>query len=387
MTERAVGLSRHLFTCVCLITLAFGQIACKDGDKAASIDGNPRISTELFLQQGKHSADFDHPSCGAFGYSGLLAVCEGAERKVLVFDSLGRHLFTFGRRGAGPGEFHTIAGVHFDSQGNLLIWDGGARKMAIVGMDGRLVRDIRLPKLTGWIPKYLGQVHGSLWAFVERTSFVPRAGDAEGLVRQWTRLLAYDTLTRQVQLIDSMVQSEAFARGVGFARVTFGLPFAASGHSVVAGSRLVVGFSRDSIVLAHDVQRGATDTLVLSVPLRPASKQDWEARWDTLVANAAEFRERIIAAKGDVPVFDTHPRYHRLFSTPRGSIAAYLPRDAEKGIYELRCLHVVDGDQCPSIATATGEVVLAITSGVAAVAIETPDGTWRAVRRTVSFQQ
>jgi hypothetical protein len=180
-----------------------------------------------------------------------------------------------------------------------------------------------------------------------------------------------------------MLHSEAFVRGTGFSRVTFGLPFAAAGHAVMAGPRLMVGFSRDSVVVVHDILHEAIDTLKIGIQARPIAREDWDARWDTLVANAApEFRERMALAKGDVLVFDRYPRYQRVLATPAGSLAAYVARDAERGIYELRCIQLMDGDRCPSIQTSPGEVVLAIASGVAAVAVETADGTWHIVRRS-----
>jgi hypothetical protein len=76
-----------------------------------------------------------------------------------------------------------------------------------------------------------------------------------------------------------------------------------------------------------------------------------------------------------------HPRFLRLLATPRGTVAAYVPSDPTRQSYEVRCVAVVPGDVCPAIRTGQGEVVIAITSGRAAVDIEQEHGTWHVVLR------
>ncbi len=96
------------------------------------------------------------------------------------------------------------------------------------------MQDTRFAELTGWLPRYLGQTDGGQFLFLDRTAFVPRARARTGLVQQWSRLIVFDSSSRQVSDVDSIVLSEGFAHGVGFQRVTCGFPFAGAGDAVVA---------------------------------------------------------------------------------------------------------------------------------------------------------
>ncbi len=367
----------YFITAALLFACTSKEVVENQGHTASALD------TPL-TRQGT-PAEFDRPSCGAFDSSGRLAVCEGAERQLLVFDSLGQYQYTFGRRGTGPGEFHTISGVHFDKAGNLLVWDGGRRKMVAIDTNGKLVEDKQMARISGWIPRYLGQSIEGRFVFMERTYFIPRRGQPTGVMRNWTKLLAYDTAAKQLDVLDSIVHSESFAWGSGFSQITFGMPFQATGDAIVAGDRLVMGFTRDSVLFARSMHSDRVDTIQLLAAAYPISNDVWERRWDTSVARTSrEFRDRKIAAKGAVPRAQFHPRFVSLLATSRGTIAAYVPTDSNQITYEIRCVEVEMGDRCPSVRTVPGEVVLAIGSGVAAVAIEQEDGTWRVVLRAAS---
>ncbi len=327
--------------------------------------------------------EFDVPRCGTFGVDGRLAVCEGSENQMIVFDSAGSYKFTFGRRGAGPGEFHTIQGVYFDRTLKLLIWDSQRRRMATVDTSGKLISDKRIVQMEGWQPRYLGQDTIGRFVYMERTSFIPGKNDPEGLIQSWTNLLVFDSTTRIPVVIDSMVLSDNFAIGRGFQRVTTGIPFAGSGDAVLSSNRLIVGYSGDTVLVSHDLISGEVDTIPFPVAAYPVTRSEWERAWEKRFARPSEFNERIQAAKENIPMPRYHPRFVRLLATPRGTIAAYVPTDSTQKVYEIRCFQIAEGDTCPAVRTTSGEVVLAITSGVAAVVIEQPDGTWRTVLRSV----
>ncbi len=359
-------------------------IAC--GSQHNSDVASTNISfTDKTLTRYGADATFDRVSCGVFDRDGRLAICDNAEGKLFLFDSNGQYKFAFGRRGAGPGEFHSISGAHFDSLGNLSVWDGGRRKMVMIDSAGKLVRDVQMAEMTGWIPRYLGQTKDGRFMFIEKTLFGPRVRVPEGLVPSWTKLLAFDSTSRRSTILDSIVLREEFVAGNGFQRVTFQLPFRADGDAVVVGNKLVSGFSRDSVYFVRNVLSGKVDTTPLPFPAYTISNRVWEAAWDAARNSSTpnEFSERIQAAKSKVPRILSRPRFASLYKTPRGTVAAYGPLDATGDTYGLRCLIVAAGDRCPSIRTVQGEVVIAISSGVAAVSIEQPDGTLIVVLRSV----
>jgi hypothetical protein len=272
--------------------------------------------------------------------------------------------------------------VHFDARGNLLIWDGGRQKMVAVDREGELIVDKRFPELPARFPQYLGQAEDGRFVFLDRTFFIPRPSDPPGLVQQWSHIVALDTARRISTIVDSVVFGEAFAAGQGFGRVTLVPPNSARSEVVVAGGKIWTGFSRDSMLVVHDLRGNRVDSLAHHLAAHPVSQAAWEEAWAKRVERAdGDFRQRIAAVKGDVPRFETYPRFIRLLATPGGTVAAYAPVDESRKVWGLPCVVVATGERCPEVRTQEGEVVLAISSGRAAVAVEQEDGTWRVVIR------
>lgn len=64
-----------------------------------------------------------------------------AEQRVRVFDALnGRHLFDFGKRGDGPGEFNQPCDLAVGRDGTLNVVDSGNFRVQIFDRDGRFLR-------------------------------------------------------------------------------------------------------------------------------------------------------------------------------------------------------------------------------------------------------
>lgn len=375
---------RKLLAALTAIAVLVTGCGKREPETAASI-GATAHDTPL-TRKGK-IFEFDVPRCAAFDTDGRIAICEAAEQQIVVFDSLGNHKFTFGRRGKGPGEFHSIEGVHFDDKSNLLIWDGQRSRLVTVDTSGKLISDKRIVQMTGWMSRYLGQDSSGRLAFMERTFFIPEPGDPEGVNQAWTKLFVFDTVIRIPVLIDSLVLREDFAIGRGFQRVTTGIPFSGRGDAVMAANQLVVGYSRDTVLIAHDVISGEVDTIPFPVRGYPISRGAWNSAWERKFAKPSEWTERIMAAKDKIPIPESHPRFQYLLATPRGTVTAYVPSDSTRLIYEIRCFQIAAGDICPAVRTVQGEVVLGITSGAAVVIIEQPDGSWRAVLRSIVREQ
>lgn len=59
---------------------------------------------------------------------------------IAVFDLEGKHLFTFGRRGAGDGEFNFPTDVALDSKGNIVVADSMNARVQILDPDGKFIR-------------------------------------------------------------------------------------------------------------------------------------------------------------------------------------------------------------------------------------------------------
>lgn len=364
------------------IPLAFAlaclsSAACGSDTRALAPTRVGSFVSHPLVTEDERPLHIDRPSCGAFGLGKQIAICEGGERQIVVLDSTGREQWRFGRRGAGPGEFHTISGVHFDSAGRLHVFDGGRRKLVLISPTGELISDRVFHHLTGWIPRSLGELSDGRVVLLASTYQLPGVSEAEGYQRITTPVGVLDTTSRRIALLDTVTLGEQLVHGHGFERKTFGLPFSASGDAVLVGESLVYGFARDSFLVRRDVVTGATDTITIAAPAFELPQKNWDAKWEQRIANATpDFRPALTAAAKRAPRPHTYPRYVRLLATPTGSVAIYGPLDASMEQYTIRCVLTSSLDGCPTVTTSEGEIVLAIASGRALVARESTDGNY-----------
>ena len=323
------------------------------------------------------SLELDRPHYAAFGPAHQIAINESGEGLVVVIDSGGRERWRFGRRGNGPAEFRYISGLHFDSAGRLHIFDGHLRKLVVVSAEGELISSRVFHELRGFVPQSIGQLPDGRMVIAESSYPRSKAGDPTGLQHDMTPLLLLDTASGRAVAFDTLTRTEMFAAGRGYQRVTFDLPFRARGSAVVAGTAVIRGFSRDSLLIRHDPVSNRTDTLPFAAPAFPLTPNEWEREWkERLTKTLPDFRERMRAAEDRVPRFETYPRYVRLLATPGGTVAIYAPLDSAMERYTVHCIVIAGSESCPDLVTSAGEVVLAIAAGRALVARETPDGSF-----------
>jgi hypothetical protein len=359
-----------------LILLFLLDASCVAKDPPATRTEGSFVSRSLTARDGK-PLEIDRPSCGVFGAAYQIAICEGGERQVVVMDSTGREVWRFGRRGAGPGEFHTITGTHFDSHGRLHVFDGGMRKLVLISADGQLISDRVFHQLTGWLPASIGELADGSIVLLESTYQLPGGSASEGYQRVVSPIGVLDTSSRRVRTVDTVSLFEQFVLGQGFSRQTFGLPFGATGSAVLAGDQLVRGFARDPFLVRVGLSSGATDTIPLEVPAFELPDDVWNDRWQERIANATpDSREALSQVATLAPRPDTYPRYVRMLVTPGGSVAIYAPVSETMEEYAIHCALTTAGDECPEVTSSEGEIVLAIASGRALVARETADGTY-----------
>ncbi len=80
----------------------------------------------------------------------LLFVLEDLDQQVRAFDTeTGDRVWTFGRKGEGPGEMAFAYGLGIDPRGNLRIWDSRNRKLLEVDRSGRFLGEVYFRNLWG----------------------------------------------------------------------------------------------------------------------------------------------------------------------------------------------------------------------------------------------
>ena len=84
----------------------------------------------------------------AVGAAGELYVLDSGNHQVIVFDSTGRRITTFGRRGGGPAEFVRPIRIAVDSV--VRVFDAGHYRVSVFALDGSHRETVRLPSIPGY---------------------------------------------------------------------------------------------------------------------------------------------------------------------------------------------------------------------------------------------
>lgn len=74
--------------------------------------------------------------------SGNIYTLDPKEVRIRVFDSKGKLLRVFGRRGQGPGEFNGPGSINVRRDGNLVVNDFMKRKYSFLTSDGKSIKDV-----------------------------------------------------------------------------------------------------------------------------------------------------------------------------------------------------------------------------------------------------
>jgi sugar lactone lactonase YvrE len=119
----------------------------KDGKGMQVFKFSPEGKVLMTLgKAGVASADpglFDEPTDVAIAANGDIFVTEGhsgprpGNDRISKFSKDGKFIKAWGKRGAGPGEFHSPHTIAFDSQGRLFVGDRGNNRIEIFDQDGR----------------------------------------------------------------------------------------------------------------------------------------------------------------------------------------------------------------------------------------------------------
>lgn len=100
----------------------------REGLRLGRVDGE---GPDLFGDIGAIQADSE----------GHVYVLEYQTQELRIFDEEGGHVRTFGRRGQGPGEWAGAAGITFDEEGDLWIWDPNNRRFSSFDRTGTLLAE------------------------------------------------------------------------------------------------------------------------------------------------------------------------------------------------------------------------------------------------------
>lgn len=81
-------------------------------------------------------ADFEQPSDVVAGTNGRIYILDGVNNRVAVHSAAGNHLFSFGKGGAGNGEFNFPLGIGIDDANRIYVADSGNHRVQVFSPDG-----------------------------------------------------------------------------------------------------------------------------------------------------------------------------------------------------------------------------------------------------------
>jgi hypothetical protein len=138
--QMPAGARRLLGAALLLVGLAPDALAQPNGPP-------PAVRLQRTLQFGGDLAEpnysLERPTTLTVSRGGDLYVLDNGASSVKVYDRSGRFIHRFGRRGAGPGEFQWMTGLHVNS--DVRVSDLAQRRITIFSLQGQLVRTEPLP--------------------------------------------------------------------------------------------------------------------------------------------------------------------------------------------------------------------------------------------------
>ena len=291
---------RYLFF-FCLIyvstAIAASDISLVECKKLAELKGAP-------------GSDMKLPSDVSVGPQGRIYVADSGNRRVLVYSSVGKYLFSFGKGGDGPGELASPVGIAVTRDGRVLVADRGNNKIQIYNRDGEFIREI-LAKVDGkaYTPIDVAVDNAEKRIYVSVSSpfhqlfildnsgkilsKVGKPGNNEGEFRYPAtiavspddEIYVVDVLNTRAQVFDSKGQ---FLVTVGSWGVTQGQLFRPKGIALTENRRILVSDSYLGVVQTY-----SSDTRFQGV----LAMQGDIARFTTPVGMAVDSRNRVYIAE------------------------------------------------------------------------------------------
>lgn len=291
---------RYLFfLCLIYVSTAIAEpdISLVECKKLAELNGAPGSEMKL-------------PSDVSVGPQGRIFVVDSGNKRILVYGSTGRYLFSFAKEGKGPGELASPVGIVVAKDGRVLVADRGNNKIQIYNRDGEFIKEI-LAKVDGkeYTPIDVAVDNAEKRIYVSVSSplhqlfmldnngkflsKVGKPGNNEGefrypatiAVSQDDEIYVVDVLNTRAQVFDSSGQ---FLVTVGSWGVTQGQLFRPKGVALTKNRSILVSDSYLGVVQIY-----SSDTRFQGV----LATQGDIARFTTPVGMAVDSRNRVYIAE------------------------------------------------------------------------------------------
>lgn len=222
-----------------------------------------------------------HRVCGAgFLPDGKIVIADAGNVRMLIASADGRLEKSFGRKGAGPGEFDSILSMHVAGD-TILTYDSGLRRVTQWSRSGALIGTAPIAATEGATAEYRGAFGASDFLVSE---YRARVTGPSGLTLDTVQLLRA-TRQRSTAQFPRFPWSYTYlySEPDGSAATGYRTPFLGETKSAVVDGFLVVvplGTSQAQVFTAAGVQ---TRIVPLPTVLRPSSRTAVNAYRDSLL--------------------------------------------------------------------------------------------------------
>jgi hypothetical protein len=259
---------------------------------------------------------------------GGVAVLDGGSAQLRRFAADGRHAWSAGSRGRGPGQFEVPVYLGHDSLG-FFLWDRSLARLTVVGEDGTVLRSESFTSASGNPPiAHARFADGALLTTIPTTIRPPEPGT---LLADSIQMWRFDPDTRNRLLLARLPSTVWLWTG----QYQLPVPFTPNALRATAGTRLITASTVIPEIRVYASSGDLEARFVLTrapVSVSPTDLDrtlgDWGRRrlYGAPSEVWAEWRDRL-------PVPELRPAFDRLFADAQGNIWARRFRiDADSSV-------------------------------------------------------
>lgn len=286
------------------------------------------VDTPFFDAGGAPGTDFQDVVSVVRTRDGALAVADGGDQRIRVFNGAGELVRILGARGSGPGEFRGLKWMTTAGD-SLLAYDALERRLTLFGAYGR-VRTAALEVGTALFSMPVGRFRDGDLLVEAGGPLFPFPGHPGQVRRDSALLLRVDAEGHVQDTLAHVPWSESFgvALGSGDRRFMAPMPrpFARRSSAVVLHSGFAVGEGGEYVVdvYAHDgTLRESMRRNVRGAPVTPEAIQAFKDARRAMPAGSGlqgSLDSALVMALDSAPFPDTMPAYERILADETGNL-------------------------------------------------------------------
>ena len=294
---------------------------------------------------------------------GDVIVVDGGSSEVRRYDATGRHMWSAGGRGEGPGEFRSPRYLGRRDDGSFLVWDRSLFRLSVIGENGEVILSQRRSSPDGREFIVQGLFDDGAWLVTFPVSIsAPSAGTAwADTIGLWR----YDPVREdRVRLAGIIGQ-----RWIWTGQHMLPVPFSPRPLRAIDGSRLAVASGPDAEISVHDAAGSLVARYRFARDREPVTESDVRQVIESLVeigqsgAPAAAWRDW--RDRMEIPRYE--PAFDWLLADGNGTLWARRfqsdPLSRESPSWDV---FDPTGVYLGSVSTPGGLAVLAIGDGLLA---------------------